>query len=303
MLNNTCRCNACANISNLDLKFFIHYGTFGIQQISDHDELVGSDVILLHRLLKNSVTEKTGVQAYALFSEAAIQQLGVEDLVDGMTPHTEAYEHLGEVEVWVQDMLPVWEEKRSAATATFPTDRIRWRFEVDIGMPREQAWDYLIQPEYRNTLIGTDRMEIANRANGRIAPGSIYQCYHGDKMVPQTILEWQAFESMITKELFPMSHEVSWLAEYRLDPIEGGTRLTGTYSKPTGPFVGRTLLILLSPLFKRIANRLFAAFAQRIEDDYRAHGGRLESEAEVTEEQIREAAAVSLQANSGSQEA
>ena len=55
-LNNTCRCNACANISNLDLKFFIHYGTFGIQRISDYDELVGSDIILLHRLLKNSVT-------------------------------------------------------------------------------------------------------------------------------------------------------------------------------------------------------------------------------------------------------
>jgi len=99
VLNNTCRCNACANISNLDLKFFIHYGSFGIQRISDHDELVGSDTNLLHRLLKNSVTEKTGVRAYALFTEAAIQQLGVEDLVDGMTPHTEIYEYLGEVEV------------------------------------------------------------------------------------------------------------------------------------------------------------------------------------------------------------
>jgi hypothetical protein len=34
VLNNTCRCNACANISLLDLKFFIHYGSFGIQHIS-----------------------------------------------------------------------------------------------------------------------------------------------------------------------------------------------------------------------------------------------------------------------------
>ena len=65
VLNNTCGCNACANISSLDLKFFIHYGTFGFQRISDFDELVGNDINLLHRLLKNSVTEETGFQAYA----------------------------------------------------------------------------------------------------------------------------------------------------------------------------------------------------------------------------------------------
>ncbi len=168
-------------------------------------------------------------------------------------------------------------------------------------MPRERAWDYLIQPEFRYTLIGTDRMEIANRANGRVAPGSVYQCYHGDKMVPQTILEWQPFESMIVKELFPMSHAVSWLAEYRLDSTEGGTWLTRTSSKATGPIVGRTLLRLLSPIFRRLGKQLFAAFAQQIEDDFRAHGGTLESEVEITGEQIREAAAAGLQASSGGQ--
>src|SRR4030066_2308229 len=51
VLHNTCQCNACANISTLDLKFFVHYGTFGLQRLSAHDELVGSDVILSHRLL------------------------------------------------------------------------------------------------------------------------------------------------------------------------------------------------------------------------------------------------------------
>ncbi len=302
VLNNTCRCNACANISNLDLKFFIHFGTFGIQRISDHDELVGSDVNLIHRLLKNSVTQETGIQAYSLFTEAAIRQLGVEELVEEMTAHAETYEHLGEVTVWVQDMQPVWEKRRSGVAVIFPTNNIWWQKEVDISMPPEQVWDYLIQPEFRNTLIGTDGMEVTNRSDGRIAPGSIYQCYHGDMLVPQTILEWQPFESMITKELFPMYHVVSWIAEYRLDSIEGGTRLTTKYSKPTGPFFGRTLLRLLFPLlFRRITMGHFEAFAQRIEDDYRTRSGEVISEAEVTGEQIRQAAGASLQASSGSQ--
>lgn len=303
VLNNTCRCNACANISNLDLKFFIHYGTFGIQRISDHDELVGSDVNLLHRLLKNNVTEETGIRAYALFTETAIRQLGAEEMVEAMTAHSETYEHLGEVDVWVQDMHPVWDEKRETVAVTFPTEDVYWRDEVEISMPREQVWNYLIQPKFRNTLIGTDRMEIANRANGRIAPGSVYQCYHGDKMVPQTILEWQPFESMIVKELFPMNHAVSWLAEYRLHATAGGTRLVRNATKPAGPVLGRTLLRLLSPLFRQVNKRLFAAFAQRIEDDFRARRGTPKREAEITEDQIRGEAAASLQASPGSQQA
>ncbi len=163
VLNNTCRCNACANVSNLDLKFFLHYGSFAIQRLVDHDELVGSDANLLHRLLKNSVTEKTGFRGYTLCTDAAIRQLGLEDLIETMTPHTESYEYLGEVKVWVQDMHPIWEKRYSAAAIAFPQERISWQFTVDVDMPREQVWDYLIQPEFRNTLIGSDRMEIANR--------------------------------------------------------------------------------------------------------------------------------------------
>jgi hypothetical protein len=140
VLNNTCGCNACANISSLDLKFFIHYGTFGLQRISDYDELVGNDIHLLHRLLKNSVTEETGFQAYALYTEAAIQQLGTETIGETMTPHNEAYEHLGEVGVLVQGMHPVWEKKRGDTTVAFPYDNILAQVEVDISMPRKRVW-------------------------------------------------------------------------------------------------------------------------------------------------------------------
>ncbi len=90
----------------------------------DHDELVGSDVNLIHRLLKNGVTQATGFRAYALYTEAAIRQLDVSGIAETLTPHREAYEYLGDVQVWVQDMHPVWENKRSGAALTFPNGRI-----------------------------------------------------------------------------------------------------------------------------------------------------------------------------------
>ena len=110
----------------------------------------------------------------------------------------------------------------------------------------------------------------SKRTHGRIAPGSVYQCYHGAKLVPQTILEWQPFERMIVKELSPMFPSTSAISEYRLDSTEEGTRLTKIMAHPTGPFLGRTLIRLLMPVFIRLVNRAFEAFKLEIEKDFRS---------------------------------
>jgi uncharacterized protein YndB with AHSA1/START domain len=294
VLNNTCQCNACANVSKLDLKFFFHYGTFGIQRIADHDELIGADVNLLHRLLKNHVTDATGFRAYSLYTDAAVAQLGLGDLAASFAPHFESYEHLGEVKVWVQDMHPIWQEKRQTSAISIPEERVLRQHTITIAMPRESVWDHLARPEFRNTLIGSDRMEVANRKGGRVAPGSVYQCYHGDRLVPQTILEWRPFERIITQDVFPMSVANTFLTEYRLDSTDEGTRLTLTGSKPSGPALGRALFRVLSPVFSKVMNKNMASFKHHIEEDYRAQAGKLQSGSEITEALVRDAAAASL---------
>ena len=51
VVNTTCTCNACQNIPNLDLKFFVHHGTFMNQRLSSHIELVvRADVNLIFRV-------------------------------------------------------------------------------------------------------------------------------------------------------------------------------------------------------------------------------------------------------------
>src|SRR5947199_396663 len=68
-LNTTCTCNACRNMNQLDLKFFLHHGAFATQEMAGRTELQGAEVIRLHRLMKNSVTAATGIKAYALVTE------------------------------------------------------------------------------------------------------------------------------------------------------------------------------------------------------------------------------------------
>jgi uncharacterized protein DUF2652 len=63
---NLCPCDACERANNLKLKFVAHLGEVATQTIRDRRKLVGIDVILVHRLLKNPVA----APEYLLFSDA-----------------------------------------------------------------------------------------------------------------------------------------------------------------------------------------------------------------------------------------
>ncbi|MET0726388.1 MAG: DUF2652 domain-containing protein, partial [Leifsonia sp.] len=62
---NLCPCSGCKEAANLKLKFVAHIGDVATQRIRQQIKLVGIDVILVHRLLKNPVT----IPEYVLLSE------------------------------------------------------------------------------------------------------------------------------------------------------------------------------------------------------------------------------------------
>jgi hypothetical protein len=107
----TCPCQACQALPTLDLKFMVHHGEFIIQQVAGIQDLLGSDVTLVHRLAKNHVVESTGWNGYALFTDQ-----GLERMQTDKTPflqQTESYEHLGEVQTYVMDMHPRYEQMKT----------------------------------------------------------------------------------------------------------------------------------------------------------------------------------------------
>jgi len=75
--NTTCTCNACANTGDLDLKIIAHYGRFEEMKLGPNLDISGPDVILVHRMTKTDVKEKTGIHSYALFSDAAAQAMNI----------------------------------------------------------------------------------------------------------------------------------------------------------------------------------------------------------------------------------
>ncbi len=93
-----CTCTACLRATSLDLKFVLHAGRYVLQQIAGSRELSGPDVVMAHRLLKNSAADKVGHGAYALLSSAAVSQFDV-PVTDAM-PMTETYEHYPPIEAY-----------------------------------------------------------------------------------------------------------------------------------------------------------------------------------------------------------
>lgn len=99
--DDTCSCNACANISSLDLKIVAHHGRFLRQAVGGRSQVAGVNVILAHRLLKNRLAAR---RAYLMLTEAALRWLGVDPARAGLVAHTERYEHLGDVRCFVRDL-------------------------------------------------------------------------------------------------------------------------------------------------------------------------------------------------------
>jgi hypothetical protein len=89
-----CICDACRNVGKLKLKTILHHGEAVITQIRHFNKVAGEDVILAHRLLKNSIQQ----DEYFLLTDEFHRLSGdVEGMVKDQ--RREKYEGFGTVDV------------------------------------------------------------------------------------------------------------------------------------------------------------------------------------------------------------
>ena len=295
VLNTTCTCNACRNIATLDLKFFVHYGTFMFQELGSHTELVGSDVNLVHRLTKNTITKKTGLRAYTVYTQAAVDALDIGDLCGSMKPHSESYEHLGEVVAHVQDMHEVWERERDRVRVVVRPEDALIIVEEDFPLPPALLWDYLTEPEYRAIISGSESRTVTGQRDGRLDAGSAYYCAHGKIVFPETIVDWQPFEQVTTESGGSPVPKVTMLKTVQLSGTDDGTRVAMLLGRSRGPLINRIINDLGARLTVRgRMEKGCRALRERIEEEIR-EGKVVESiPADIPQAQVHEAISESL---------
>jgi hypothetical protein len=189
----TCTCRACQNMHALELKFMVHHGDYIVQSISGIRELVGSDVNLIHRLSKNHISESTGWQAYALFTQKAMQCIDL--ALEGLHEQDESYEHLGTVSTRTLDLLPRYQALISARRVVIAPEEADLVTVHDFNAPRAIVWDWMMDIHKRNESMGEmGHWKIISRDKGRTGAGAANHCSHGKGASTETILDWRPFE-------------------------------------------------------------------------------------------------------------
>jgi uncharacterized protein YndB with AHSA1/START domain len=215
----TCECQACVAMADLDFKFVVHHGEMVKQRMGGREELAGRDVILVHRLLKNSLSEKIGGRAYALYSDAAIRAMGVDPAAQGLIAHRETIDVIGDVTLWARDLEAAWRQEDAQIRNEVTRDDAFAMLEYDIAAPRQLVWEYLTVPgQWRKWWDADDITEDSRK--GRRGIGTENHCMHGNHANIEETLDWR-----------PVDYFTASIAL----PIPGAPRIVMTRALLDGP--------------------------------------------------------------------
>ncbi len=258
-----CDCNACVLIPRLDLKFVAHHGRFGRQHVAGGEELSGSDVILVHRLMKNRVVEELGHHGYALYTDAVVAAMGVEPDALRMRRDTEEVEEIGTVDGWVQDLHERWAEERERRRVKVGPAEAAATMSYELPGPRSLAWSYMTEPELRAMWTpGVQRVDEAT-AGGRRGAGTRNHCVHGKDVVLEEILDWRPFDYFTIDRDMKMPFLKPVRFTYELEDMPDGTRLT-EYSVPAPGLVQRIVFSLMSRMLVGPMRQVYASLGSAL---------------------------------------
>jgi hypothetical protein len=221
----TCRCAACASISSLDLKFVAHHGTYALSVEGDREDLAGPDVILVHRLLKNTVGDGGGPQAYAFLTDPCLQRMAPSF---DLPSHSESYESFGQTTGGVHDLEPVTARMREARRVYVDSEDAD--LEISFGehpYPPAVLWQYFVDPEKRLRWqpLQTAVKNLPNEY-GRLGPGALSHCahgVHGDAL--REYLDWRPY-SYFTNRFTPLGRGPLFapcIETFEFTPTDAGT--------------------------------------------------------------------------------
>lgn len=96
MQSEQCGCDSCGDIESLKIKIIVHTGHCVLDRLDRFTTINGVDVIIAHRLLKNSLTSGS----YLLVTKAAFEACTF-PRPERFLPHKETYSDVGIVDAFV----------------------------------------------------------------------------------------------------------------------------------------------------------------------------------------------------------
>ena len=269
-----CECGACSTAQDLSIKFVVHYGEIAQMKVKSREKLLGKDVILAHRLLKNDVEG----HEYVLMTNDYMESLhedfkrSNEDWID-LKNSVESYDEFDNVEISSFSLSPlltkIIEEKREEEVINY---KHKFIHQIEIDAPFKYVHsivtDLDLKPKW---TVGLKGVKSLNHKVARI--GTIHECIIpvGQVQLETTFNEVgddysEYHEKSVKQSFLKHSH-----LKIRIDKIEDEKSLiifeTNYVLKPfIGFFVHPFLKLALPKNFKESA----IALKNLVEEKYKA---------------------------------
>jgi uncharacterized protein YndB with AHSA1/START domain len=168
----TCPCAACRAVPSLTLKFVAHHGQYSNVEVRGTKDLVGADVNVAFRLLKNHVPS----HEYILITRPVLDRLPA-DVRESYRPTVEEYD-LGRVEAYYRDL----HDLRGSAGRPAPPPVTKSDAHVSVATTVAAApplvWDLLREARTFERILAAPRVDLRGGARGTLQ-GAEYHCHHG----------------------------------------------------------------------------------------------------------------------------
>jgi uncharacterized protein YndB with AHSA1/START domain len=222
-----CDCNACRQAPRLDLKFFVHHGQFVRGRIAGREELAGSSVIVVHRLLKGTTAQAAHAadgtaEGFAVFTGEALAALRFDPASLDLEPGSETLDHLGNVSTHTLDLERAWQVERGHQRLTLGAGDGVIDLEAAVAAEPAEVWAHLTAPALRPLWEGP--LEISESgAVGRRGVGTRAVCVTRRLSILEEIVDWQPFDHVAYRLAVPGVGPVD--ATYDLAPADGITHI------------------------------------------------------------------------------
>jgi hypothetical protein len=255
-----CPCGACTRTNDLRLKFIVHAGAFDTQKIGGRTELIGPDVVLAHRLLKN----RAPYAEYILSTPGYASLEGVTDLprVEG----DDTYDDVGRIDYVCLDLEPLRDQFQKSQEFYLDETHAQFAVRRRIDASPDLVWGIMSDPSSRPAWVEhgstVEKFERVQGEHGH--PGEIYRCLHtdGTTAVHYTVCVDPAGRRA-TEKLWAsrLVKDVYMTMEARALP--DGRTLVGFYvtSSPAIPLVSHVLAPLVGRAVIRNMQKDMAALA------------------------------------------
>lgn len=241
----TCPCAACRSIGDLGLKIVAHRGDYATHQIAGGTELVGSEVILVHRLLKNDLRDRTGIGDYVLYTDRLARELALKPAALGWGSESLSYADVGRVTVHIDDLASRWQGESATANHLIPQTEgatVVWEHPA----PPPVVWEHLSHPELAVRFMADQAHQTS--PTGARGPGTSTHCVHGSHSYDLEVLDWIPYQLQAFRF---RSRGLTFLYNSIYEELPGArTRLTARIA-PDGPRFASLLFPLVRPRIRK----------------------------------------------------